>query len=128
MGDVSKEEIEELNRVFGKSKGVMYTKSPKEPATILAWNTLPLFAYWGLGAGIAGYALAVKGYNILWTVGPFVPLWVYIIYQWTRQPKQDIENCYKYLLTKRAATCELEKNKKKFHGNEWSKSKEIHEI
>ena len=60
------------------------------------------------------YTKFVKGYNILWFIGPFVPVWTYFAYNYARQPHQEIENCYKYLLAKRAATCEYERNKQKF--------------
>ena len=114
LGDISKQEIKDINTVFGGSNGLVFTKGVKDPALIYAWNTIPLAIYWGLGAGIAVYALGVKRYNILWTVAPFAPLWALMFYQYVRQPSQTIENAYKYLLAKRAATCEYESNLKRF--------------
>lgn len=67
-------------------------------------------ALWVLGVGIAGYAKFVKKYNILWFVAGFVPLWGLILYNYARQPNQLLENAYKYILAKRIATCEFEKN------------------
>ncbi len=66
------------------------------------------------GAAMGAYARFAKGYNNLWLIGAFIPLVVFNFYNWARQPQQELENCYKYLLTKRAATCEMEINKKKF--------------
>jgi len=114
-----KKRSQKLNKVFGNC-GSYFMKSPKEPAAIVAWKPCQLGLYWLLGAGISGYALFIKKYNILWTFAPFIPLWAYIYYQWGRQPTQEIENCYKYLLTKRAATCEMEKNKRAFNANSWA--------
>jgi hypothetical protein len=128
LGDISKDEVAELNTVFGKRNYRFYLKSRKEPASITAWNILPLGALWGIGAGVAVYAKFVKGYNILWFAAPFIPVWTYLLYNWSRQPTQEIENCYRYLLAKRAATCELEKNRKRFSENEWTQSKEFHDV
>lgn len=63
-------------------------KSRKDPAGITAWNCGSIAAYWGVGAGFATYGKLVKGYNVLWLVGPFVPLWIYIAYNYARQPNQ----------------------------------------
>jgi len=106
------------------SQGYYLCKGYKEPASVIAWNVFPIAGFWSAAAGIAGYALFIKRYNILWAVAPFAPLWVYLYYNWLRQPQQHIENCYKYLLAKRAATCELEKNKAKFSRNSFVGTKE----
>jgi len=128
LGDISKEEISELNSAFGTPNGLYFTKGYKEPASILGWKTLPLMAYWGIGAGFAGYAKFIKGYNILWFVAPFVPLWMLLYYQYVRQPTQQIENAYKYLLAKRAATCEHEQNRRKFDTAKFAKTPELQQL
>lgn len=76
------------------------------------------FAAWAaFGWAVMGYALLIKRYNILWIVAPFGPFYAYLVYNWARQPNQEIENAYKYLLAKRAATCEYEKNIQRFNAN-----------
>ena len=81
---------------------------------MIAFKWMPLSLYWGLGATIAVYAKFCKGYNMLWLFAPFVPLWCMIAQQYVRQPTQNIENAYKYILAKRAGTCEYEANQRKF--------------
>lgn len=110
LGDISKSEVKELNRAIGSRQGVSFTKSYKEPATVNVWNWKQLYALTATGAGIAGYAKFVKGYNMLWFVGGFVPVLSYALYNYGRQDPQLLENAYRYLLTKRAATVELERN------------------
>lgn len=106
LGDISKEEVAELNRVF--HDGYFFTKSPKEPARIFAWRWLEMGSLTAAGWGIALYALMIKRYNILWIVAPFIPFYSFAFYNWARQPNQEITNCYRYILAKRAATCEME--------------------
>lgn len=122
MGDISSSEVAEVNKVIGTPNGYYFVKGFKDPASIIAWSYIPIAAYWGLGAGIAGYAKFVKGYNILWFIGGFVPLWAWLYYDYFRQPTKTIENAYKYILAKRAATCEFEKNKKRFENSRFAKS------
>lgn len=114
LGDVSNQEVAELNNVFGLNKGIYFTKGVKEPAALLGWRYAQLGGLWGLGTGIALYAKLVKRYNILWFIAPYAPLWTYVFYNYSRQPTQDIENAYNYLLAKRAATAELEINRNRF--------------
>lgn len=117
LGDISKDEVKELNAVHGSANGTYYVKSMKEPAGILAWNVYPLALLWATGASIAGYARFIKGYNNLWLVAGFIPMWAYIFYNFARQPTVEIDNCYRYLLAKRAATCEMQANQKTFSQN-----------
>jgi hypothetical protein len=57
-----------------------------------------------------------------------MPLVTYALYNWSRQPYQDIENCYKYLLEKRAATCQLEKNAQQFSKSKYAGSPELKQL
>ena len=70
----------------------------------------------------------MKKYNILWYVAAFAPIGGYALYNWARQPTQEIENCYKYLLSKRAATCEMEKNIAKLNKLPITKTKEYQDL
>lgn len=117
LGDISHEEVAELNCVVGYPNGSFYFKSMKDPAGLIQWNMYTLGALYGVSVGIALYGRFVRGYNILWLAGGFAPFWTYAIYNYARQPYVELENCYRYLLAKRAATCELEANTKRFNQN-----------
>ncbi len=65
---------------------------------------------------------------MLWVVGSYIPLWMGILYNWARPPYQELENCYKYLLAKRAATCAMEMNKARFNKNSWAQSNEAKQL
>ena len=105
---------------MGIQSGYYYTKGKKEPAHIFAWRWLPMMFFWGVGGALAVYGKFIKGYSMLWLVGPFVPLWMYLFYNVVRQPQIELENGYKYIIAKRAATCEMEINTAKWAT--WEKS------
>lgn len=110
LGDISKQEVAELNRVFGTKQNTFFTKGWKEPASLFGWRYIQMGALWALGTGISLHGFFIKKYNILWLAAGYFPLWCYMFYNWARQPTQEIENAYRYLLEKRAATCALNAN------------------
>lgn len=110
LGEITKDEIRDLNSALGSKNGSFYTLSMKEPALIHAWKIWPALIFGGISGSIAMYGRFIKGYNTLWLVGGFFPLAGYVIYNYARQPSQEIQNCYNFLLAKRAATCELQSN------------------
>jgi hypothetical protein len=65
----------------------------------------------GVGSAIGLYGKFIKQGNMLWLMASVVPFTVGLVVNNARQPADDIQNCYRYLLAKRAATCEFEKNK-----------------
>jgi hypothetical protein len=74
LGDISKSEVKELNRVFG-NRHYLFTKTRGTPAHITAYNTLPLLTLLGAGSAFGLYGKFVKGFNVLWLpaiVGPLV--------------------------------------------------------
>jgi hypothetical protein len=87
---------------------------------IHAWKVWPTIFFTGLSGAIALYARFIKGYNNLWFLGGFFPLAGFALYSYARQPSQEIQNCYNYLLAKRAATCHLESNSKRFNENDFT--------
>ncbi|CDW88091.1 UNKNOWN [Stylonychia lemnae] len=126
LGDISHDEVHELHQVFCPySTGYCFTKGLKDPASLFAWRSNQLAAAWLFGAGIGVYAKFVKKYNILWLAAGFIPMWALLLYNASRQPQQLLENSYKYLLAKRAATCEHEKNQARFNENEFTKTPEF---
>ena len=92
---------------------------------IHVWKVWPTLFFTGLSGTIALYARFIRGYNNLWLAGGFFPLLGYAIYTYARQPSQEIQNCYNYLLAKRAATCHLESNAKRFNENEFTQSEQF---
>ena len=125
LGDISTQEVKEVNSVFGSSTGYLYTKCPVQSAHLMTWSKTPLALLWVFGASTACYTKFVRGYNILWFVAPFLPLWGMLLYDVARPPKQEIENALKYILAKRAATCELERNQGRLLGSEVAQTQEF---
>ena len=113
LGDISKQEVKELNKVMGGR--YYFTKSRSQPAHVFAWDK-GVTLFWALGAAFATYGTFVKRYSIIWLAMPFAPCWVFIAHNWARQPYQDIENAYRYTIQKRAATVEYDKNRAKVEG------------
>ena len=128
LGEISHDEVSELNSALGSRNGSLYTLSKKDPATLHAWKLYPTLFFGGISGGIAMYARFIRGYNNLWLVGGFFPLAGYSLYSWARQPDQELQNCYKYLLAKRAATCEMQSNGKKFNENEFAQSEQFKQL
>jgi hypothetical protein len=124
LGEISSDEISELNSIVGSPNGTFFLGSNKEPASLWGWKIYPLLGLWAVCSGIAVYTRFIKGYNNLWLIAGYVPMWSYLIYGAARQPNQEIQNAYNYLLAKRAATCELQANTKKFNQNEFTKSEQ----
>lgn len=122
MGEISADEVAELNSVLGRKNGTWYVRGNKEPASLWGWKIYPILALWGITTGIALYARFIRGYNNLWLIGGYVPLWAYLFYGVARQPTQEIQNCYNFLLAKRAATCELQSNSNRFNQNAFAQT------
>lgn len=103
-------------------------KGFKEPASVIAWNVAPLGGLYVAAVSIALYARFIRGYNNLWLVAGFAPFWTYVLYNYYRQPNQAVQNSYQYLLARRAATCELQANSKKFNEQEFAQSEQFRKI
>ena len=78
-----------------------------------------------VGIGLTSYMRIAKGSNNLWLIGGFAPLASAMLYNWARQPQTELDNCYSYLLARRAATCELESNMARYQELESTKTKEF---
>ena len=122
LGDISRSEVKDVNATLGGK--YFFTKSRAQPATMFAWDK-NISLLWGFSAFYAFYGKFVRGYSIVWLIGPFVPTWLYLLYNYQQQPQQELENAYKYIIAKRAATSEFEKNKGKVQAsfNEFPKQK-----
>ena len=52
----------------------------------MAYSKPLVLGSWALCTGIAGYARFGLGYNILWFVGAYVPMWTVLLYTAVKQP------------------------------------------
>ena len=111
LGEISYSEVWELNRVFGLKNIILPSRN--EPARVVAFPTMPLLFWFVAGKAFGFWGYGVKKYNILWFFpGSIMPFAMAALMSWVNQPQQDIQNYYRYLLAKRAASCEYEKNAK----------------
>ena len=52
----------------------------------------------------------MKGYGLVWLAGAVVPLATALVYNNARQPEQVLQNAYRYILAKRAASVEMQQH------------------
>ena len=100
------------------------TLSKKEPGLLKAWNVGEFLLFAGVGGAFGGYGRFVKGYNNLWLLAAGLPVLAWGLVQNARQPTTHINNAYRYLIAKRAATAEFEANQARIAGNSWAQSAE----
>jgi hypothetical protein len=121
LGEVSSAEVNDCaQNVSGAS--YQLSRANNEPAKITAISTVPLFGYLGLGAVMGTYGFAVKGYSFLWLAASIIPGALYYKVAMSNQNETLIQNCYRYIIAKRAATCQYEANKAAFESNEVTQS------
>ena len=108
LGEISSSEVKEVNSLFGGFNS--FYSSKREPASLYVIPNAPTMAFFGAGMALGGYGRFVRGYSFLWLGFAFIPgsIWLFTVFK--RQPESTIQNAYRYLLAKRAATCELEAN------------------
>ena len=126
LGEITAEEVSEVNRVLGGNPitGYQLTLSKKEPGLLKAWNVGEFLLFAGVGGAFGGYGRFVKGYNNLWLLAAGLPVLAWGLVQNARQPTTHINNAYRYLIAKRAATAEFEANQARIAGNSWAQSAE----
>ena len=73
----------------------------------------------GAGLGMGLYGKFVRKYNNLWLLGSVLPAACYSLFHGNRN-QDRVDNAYRYLIAKRAATCEYEANEARFMANEWT--------
>ena len=127
LGEITPGEVSEVNRVFGGNliTGYQFTRASNEPALLKAWHKGEILAMTGASFGMAGYGRFVRGYNNLWLLAAVLPIATLSLVQGARQPTMMIDNAYRYLIAKRAATAEFEANSARLMDNEWAKSAEF---
>ena len=82
----------------------------------------------GASFALAGYGRFVRGYNNLWLLAAVIPISLTSLVMGSRQPSLLIDNAYRYLVAKRAATAEFEKNQARLQSNEWAQSADFHNL
>ena len=102
--------------------GYLLTRSRSEPALLQAWHKFEGLAFLSAGAAFGAYGRFVKGFNNLWLLAPVVPFMTWQLTQRSRQPATLIDNAYRYLIAKRAATAEFEANQARLLQNQWAQS------
>ena len=129
LGEISPEEVSEVNRVLGGAglDSVRFSLDKSEPALLSAINVVPAALFLGFGMGAAGIAKVARGYNNLWFIGAILPCTLYCVFNKNKNTEQ-IDNAYRYLIAKRAATCEHEANCERFMANEWTKTPEFQNL
>ena len=115
-----------MNRLLGGNPltGYSFSRSSSEPALLVAWHKFGFLAFSGAGLAFAGYGRFVRGYNNLWLLAAGLPVMTWSMVMKSRQPVTLIDNAYRYLIAKRAATAEFEANQGKLMANEWAKTQE----
>ena len=121
LGEVTSAEVRELNQVFSGS----YSISRGFGGQLNGTNRSFLGATWLGCTGLAAFAKVSKGYNIVWLVGSYVPLWTAILYTQVKQPTQLLHNCYCYLIAKREASVALHDGYASFGKNSFTSSSEF---
>ena len=77
MGEISKHEVKEVNRL--NKDGIRFMRSNKEPALLIGMNTYIFAAYLGAGMFFGLGGRFYNRYNNLWVVGAFLPASMYLI-------------------------------------------------
>ena len=122
LGDISSTELKEAQRHIGSSS-YFFTKSRREPCLIYAWSTLPVLSFLGLGSASTLYGLT-RGYNLLWVPLAIVPVSIYALLAYSRQPREVTDNAYRYILAKRVAAVEYEANSARLASLEFTQTAE----
>ena len=108
LGDISKQEAAQAQDVV--SKWYRLSKGRKEPAEIRA-SRIPYFLFAAASVSIIGYAIFVKKYAYTWALSGFAPVLFWRFYDSKRQPLQDLENAYNYIIARRQATLTYDAHK-----------------
>jgi hypothetical protein len=105
LGHINSAEVKEINQVFSSPYSV--SKHMSGSGELKATNTPLVFGAFAACSAFAAYAKFTKGLNVLWLAGAYIPFLSVCLYDSNKQPRQHLNNCYSYLLTKRAATVEM---------------------
>jgi len=109
LGEISSSEVKEVNGLFG-GLGVMFFAGKSEPASLHAIATAKTAFFFGAGGMMGLYGKFVKGYSFLWLGAAILPGSLYLMTQFMKPQETTLQNAYRYLLAKRAASCEMEAN------------------
>jgi hypothetical protein len=110
--------------MFGGLASVTFFMNKKEPAHLTAIPTIPTAFFFGIGAAMGLYGKFVRGNSFLWLGAAVVPGAMYYFTAMAKQPNTELCSAYRYLLAKRAATCEMEANASAVAQSDFAQSKE----
>lgn len=97
LGEITSEEVSEVNRVFGGNPvtGYQMMRSRKDPALLVAMHKFEFLFFAGAGGALGVYGRVVKGYNNLWLLAPVLPMITFFCVMKARQPTTLIDNTYR---------------------------------
>ena len=120
VGKITAGEVKDINAQFGGQYYVI-----NRFGSLATINTPLMGAAFAACGALAGYAKFARGQNMLWFIGAFVPFGTVCLYNHVKQPTQHIQNCYSYLLGKRAATVEMQANSSAFAASSFASQPEF---
>ena len=107
LGEITSKDLKEV-RALPSSKKYYIRRSRVEPAHLSAYKITPLMFTMLACGGALGYSKLILGKNILWYAFSFIPLGLMLFYQIKYQPHEQLNNCYRYILSKRVGTVQLQ--------------------
>ena len=105
LGEISKEELNDVKQSFSPFCAYWFRKGNSEPAMIYALRKNMLFVAMACGGWF--YYFNKLGVSISWKVSSVIPLAFYTYYNFRRPPYEDLLNCYRMVLEKRVASARL---------------------
>jgi hypothetical protein len=109
LGEISKQEINDVKSSFSPYCAYWFKKGKDEPAKIYALRKNMLFV--ALACGGWFYYFNKLGVSISWKIASILPLTFYTYYNFRRPPYEDTLNAYRMVLEKRTASARLEEFK-----------------
>ena len=107
LGRISDSELKEINSHSQGYSLSLVNGGADLPSKLYATHDLSVGGSFAACGALAGYAKFVKGYNVLWLAGAFVPFLGVMLWNHVKQPETHLNNMYSYLIAKRLATVEL---------------------
>ena len=124
LGEISSSELAEVNSMFGGLGSVTFFMNKKEPAHLTAIPTMGTAFFFGIGGAMGVYGKFIRGNSFLWLGAALLPGTMYYLTAMAKQPNTELCSAYRYLLAKRAATCEMEANASAVAQSDFAQSKE----
>ena len=109
LGEISKQEINDIKASFSPFCAYWFKKGNDEPAKICAIRKNMLFV--ALACGGWYYYFNKLGLSVSWKISCIIPFAFYTLYNFKKPPYEDLLNAYRMVLEKRTASARLEEMK-----------------